>query len=36
MKQTQLLMGMPITIEVTDSPATQEDLDNVFNVSSGY
>lgn len=30
MKQTRLLMGMPITIEVLDSAITQDDLDNVF------
>src|SRR6202171_2918286 len=30
MKQTRLLMGMPITIEVLDPTVTQEDLDKVF------
>nr|HET6901029.1 FAD:protein FMN transferase [Ktedonobacteraceae bacterium] len=30
MKQTRLLMGMPITIEVVDSSVTQDDLDRVF------
>jgi len=30
MKQTRLLMGMPITIEVVDSTVTQGDLDKVF------
>lgn len=30
MKQTRLLMGMPITIEVVDSAITQDDLDKVF------
>ena len=30
MKQTRLLMGMPITIEVVDSTVTQDDLDKVF------
>ena len=30
MKQTRLLMGMPITIEVTDGSVTREDLDDVF------
>jgi thiamine biosynthesis lipoprotein len=30
MKQTRLLMGMPITIEVVDAIVTQDDLDNVF------
>lgn len=30
MKQTRLIMGMPITIEVTEPSVTQEDLDTVF------
>lgn len=30
MKQTSLIMGMPITIEVVDSTVTQDDLDTVF------
>ena len=30
MKQTRLLMGMPITIEVMDTTVTQNDLDEVF------
>jgi len=30
MKQTRLLMGMPITIEVVDSTVVQDDIDNVF------
>lgn len=30
MKQTRLLMGMPITIEVVDSTVTQDELDKVF------
>ncbi len=30
MKQTRLLMGMPITIEVGDATVTQDDLDKVF------
>ncbi len=30
MKQTRLLMGMPITIEVLDSSVTQDDLDKVY------
>jgi FAD:protein FMN transferase len=30
MKQTRLIMGMPITIEILDSWVTQEDLDEVF------
>ncbi len=30
MKQTRLLMGMPITIEIEDAHATGDDLDNVF------
>lgn len=30
MRQTRLLMGMPITIEVIDATATQSDLDKVF------
>ena len=30
MKQTRLLMGMPITIEVVDAGVTQNDLDKVF------
>lgn len=31
MKQTRLLMGMPITVEICDSSVTQEALDNVFD-----
>src|SRR6185312_6996439 len=30
MKQTRLLMGMPITIEIVDTTVTQDNLDNVF------
>jgi thiamine biosynthesis lipoprotein len=30
MKQTRLIMGMPITIEVVDPMVTQDDLDSVF------
>ena len=30
MKQTRLLMGMPITLEAVDSRVTLDDLDNVF------
>ncbi len=30
MKQTRLLMGMPITLEVIDTSVSQDDLDNVF------
>ncbi len=30
MKQTRLLMGMPITVEVVDATVAQEDLDKVF------
>jgi FAD:protein FMN transferase len=30
MKQTRLIMGMPITIEIVDVLVTQSDLDNVF------
>ena len=30
MKQTRLLMGMPITIEIVDQTITPEDLDRVF------
>jgi thiamine biosynthesis lipoprotein len=30
MKETRLLMGMPITVEVVDAAATQDDLDRVF------
>lgn len=30
MKETRLLMGMPITVEIVDATATQDDLDNVF------
>jgi thiamine biosynthesis lipoprotein len=30
MKQTRLIMGMPIAIEVLDASATQDDLDDVF------
>jgi thiamine biosynthesis lipoprotein len=30
MKETRLLMGMPITVEIVDVTATQDDLDNVF------
>ncbi len=31
MKQTHLLMGMPITVEIMDSTASQNDLDSVFD-----
>ncbi|HTI13512.1 MAG TPA: FAD:protein FMN transferase [Dictyobacter sp.] len=31
MKQTRLIMGMPITMEVVDATATQGDIDNVFS-----
>ncbi|MBA2393340.1 MAG: FAD:protein FMN transferase [Ktedonobacteraceae bacterium] len=30
MKQTRLIMGMPITIEIVDAAASQDDLDEVF------
>lgn len=30
MKQTHLLMGMPVTVEVVDATVAQEDLDEVF------
>lgn len=30
MKQTRLLMGMPITLEVVDGSVTRDDLDDVF------
>jgi thiamine biosynthesis lipoprotein len=30
MKETRLLMGMPITVEVTDPDATQQALDDIF------
>jgi thiamine biosynthesis lipoprotein len=30
MKQLQLLMGMPITVEIIDSSVTEADLENVF------
>ena len=30
MKQTRLLMGMPITLEVVDATVTQDDMDNIF------
>ncbi len=30
MKQTRLLMGMPITIEIVDSTVTAEDIEQVF------
>ncbi|HEY4384429.1 MAG TPA: FAD:protein FMN transferase [Ktedonobacteraceae bacterium] len=30
MKQTRLLMGMPITLEVEEASVTQDDLDNIF------
>src|SRR5579862_7542675 len=30
MKETRLLMGMPITIEITDATAIQNDLDLIF------
>lgn len=30
MKQTRLLMGMPITVEIVDPTATQDDLEQVF------
>lgn len=32
MKQTRLLMGMPITVEIVDPTATQEDLEQVFTL----
>ena len=31
MKQTKLIMGMPITIEIIDKKATETDLDSVFD-----
>jgi thiamine biosynthesis lipoprotein len=31
MKQTRLLMGMPITVEIMDSTASQNDLNSVFD-----
>jgi thiamine biosynthesis lipoprotein len=31
MKQTKILMGMPITVEITDSLARQKDIEDVFN-----
>lgn len=31
MKQTRILMGMPVTVEVVDPPATEELLDEVFS-----
>lgn len=31
MKQTRLLMGMPITLEVMDATVSQDDLDSVFD-----
>jgi thiamine biosynthesis lipoprotein len=34
MKQTRLLMGMPITIEVVDTTITQEDIEKVFDYFS--
>ena len=30
MKETRLLMGMPVTLEVVDATVTQDDLDNIF------
>lgn len=30
MKQTRLIMGMPITVEIADPSARQEDLENIF------
>jgi thiamine biosynthesis lipoprotein len=30
MKQTRLLMGMPITVEIMDNTTSQDDLDSVF------
>ena len=30
MKQLQLLMGMPITVEVVDPSVTEADIENVF------
>src|SRR5947209_1364078 len=30
MKQLQLLMGMPITVEILDASVTEADLENVF------
>ena len=30
MKQTRLLMGMPITVDIVDPTATQKDLEEVF------
>lgn len=30
MKETRLLMGMPITVDILDASVTQEDLDQVF------
>ncbi len=33
-KQTKILMGMPITVEVVDVQATQKDLDEVFSYFS--
>src|SRR5260370_21756488 len=30
MKQTRLLMGMPITVEIVDAMVAQDDLDQVF------
>jgi len=30
MKQTRLLMGMPITLEVVDAMVTPDDLDQIF------
>lgn len=34
MKQTRLLMGMPITIEVVDATILQEDIDKIFTYFS--
>lgn len=31
MKETKLLMGMPITVEIVDSYANKESLDNIFS-----
>src|SRR5689334_2552060 len=30
MKQTRLLMGMPITVEIVDPPATEQSLEAVY------
>ena len=31
MKETRLLMGMPITVEVADNGVSQDDLEAVFS-----